>query len=510
MKPQSNDKARGLPAVSRHAAGREPVGFAQADRSAKLQAAEDGYRHFFEHGNDGILILDADTRKITEANPLMAELLGYGHEELVGKELWELGFLRDKAANAAVFRELRERHFIRYEDLPLKTKGGQTIEVEFVSNLYRKEGHAIVQCNIRDITQRKHVEQELAEKARLLDLSNDAIIVRSLDDSIRLWNKGAEKLYGWTAEEVMGKHLHTLLQTEFPKPYQEIVEELYDEGAFSGEVVQVARDGRRVPSVCRWVLDRDTECILTSYTDISERRLAQAALEESTETIKLLESLSYTIAHDLRSPIRAIKAFAGALTEDVPLGETGKAYTEKIHQAAERMTQLIDGLLGFSQLAHQTVPVGVVNLSTLMGEIVGELEKEIQKANAEVQVREPLPMVTGNKTLIGQIVSNLLGNALKFVAPGVVPGVLIRAEMREAKVRLWVEDNGIGVAPQYQEKIFGVFQRLHSTEEFPGTGVGLAIVRRAVERMGGKAGVESEPGKGSKFWIELPAAKTDE
>ena len=253
---------------------------------------------------------------------------------------------------------------------------------------------------------------------------------------------------------------------------------------------------------------------MVDYTDITERKLAQEALEKNlsqrAESIKILESVSYTIAHDLRSPVRAIKTFAGALIEGVPSSETGKEYPQKIYQAAERMTQLIDGLLQYSQLAHQTVPIGVVNLNALVGEILAEMEEEIQKANAEIQVSEPLPMLRGNETLIGQIVCNLIGNALKFVARGVTPKILIRAEPGDSKVRLWVQDNGIGIETKFQEKIFGVFERLHSTDEFPGTGVGLAIIKSAADRMGGTVGVESELGKGSKFWIELPAANAGE
>lgn len=494
-----------------HSGSRQQVGGDAALPEESNEAAKDSenrYRHIFESGKDGILILDADTRKIIEANPLMTELLGYDHEKFIGKELWELGFLQDEEASKTAFRELQEKKFIRYEDLPLKTQDGRAIQVEFVSNLYREDDHFIVQCHIREVTDRKRMEQELAEKARLLDLSNDAIIVRGLDDRISLWNKGAEKLYGWTAEEVTGKHLHTLMQTEFPKPYQEIVAQLYREGQYSDEVVQIARNGRRIPSLCRWVLDRDTESVLTSYTDITDRKRKEAALKETvrerTEMVTALESLSYTITHDLRAPIRAIKGFSDALMEEVPLDETGKEFAQRIHEAAERMGQLVDDLLKYSRLSHGAVPIGVVNLKTEVGKILAELEKEIQKAGAEIQVREPLPMVYGNETLIAQVVSNLLGNALKFVPPGVTPKILVRAEIRDSKVRLWVEDNGIGIAQEFQEKIFGVFQRLHTTDEFPGTGVGLAIIKRAVERMGGSVGVESELNQGSKFWIELP------
>ena len=244
----------------------------------RVRTSEIRYRRLFEAAQGGILILDPKTRKITEANPYIIELLGYPREQLLGKELWEIGLLKDKKASQKAFLELKAKGFIRYESLPLETKADQRREVEFVSNLYQENGEAVIQCNIRDVTDRKKVEQELSEKARLLDLSNDAIIVHDLDDKISSWNKGAEELYGWTSEEVIGKHLDSLLQMEFPKPMEEIVAQLQSEGHFSGEVVQIARDGRRVRSLCRWVLDRGTKSILTSYTDITERKQAEEAL----------------------------------------------------------------------------------------------------------------------------------------------------------------------------------------------------------------------------------------
>jgi PAS domain S-box-containing protein len=244
----------------------------------RVRTSEIRYRRLFEAAQGGILILDPKTRKITEANPYIIELLGYPREQLLGKELWEIGLLKDKKASQKAFLELKAKGFIRYESLPLETKADQRREVEFVSNLYQENGEAVIQCNIRDVTDRKKVEQELSEKARLLDLSNDAIIVHDLDDKISSWNKGAEDLYGWTSEEVIGKHLDSLLQMEFPKPLEEIVAQLQSEGHFSGEVVQIARDGRRVRSLCRWVLDRGTKSILTSYTDITERKQAEEAL----------------------------------------------------------------------------------------------------------------------------------------------------------------------------------------------------------------------------------------
>src|SRR5205085_9722060 len=135
----------------------------QTTREAAIRTSEIRYRRLFEAAGDGILILNPTTRKITDANPFMSELLGYPHDELLGKELWEIGVLKDERASRSAFRELRKKHFIRYENLPLQNKAGQQHEVEFVSNLYDEDGHQVIQCNIRDITERKQAEEELRQ-----------------------------------------------------------------------------------------------------------------------------------------------------------------------------------------------------------------------------------------------------------------------------------------------------------------------------------------------------------
>jgi signal transduction histidine kinase len=224
------------------------------------------------------------------------------------------------------------------------------------------------------------------------------------------------------------------------------------------------------------------------------------------ESIASLETLTYTMAHDLRAPLRAMNAFTTALLEDVPQDETGRHYAERIHQAAGRMDQLVNDLLDYGQLTHQEFPIHPVDLKAPIERALTQLAEEIQATGAEIHMREPLPTVLGNQRLLEQIFCNLLENALKFVAPGVTPKILVRTETRDSMIRIWVDDNGIGIAPEHQQKIFGVFQRLHGTEEFRGTGVGLAIVKRAVERMNGRVGVESAVGQGSKFWVDLPMA----
>ena len=270
----------------------------------KVHRSEVRYRRLFEATHDGVLILDPGTRKITEANPFMSHLLGYKHDQLVGKELFEIGLLMDEAASQAMFQKLKQDLEVRYEDLPFVTRGGRHQQVEVVANLYQENGHAVIQCNIRDITARKLAAQELAEKARLLDLSDDAIIVRDVKGCIRYWNHGAEELYGWSRQEALGKVSHLLLRTKYPIPLKQMMAELLRTNRWSGELTHQTRDGRRLTVLVRKTLDRDRHghpaSVLETITDITARKQAEEALrtseafnrsvvESSPDCIKLLD-----------------------------------------------------------------------------------------------------------------------------------------------------------------------------------------------------------------------------
>ena len=251
----------------------------------KVRVSEVRYRRLFEAAHDGVLILDPATRKITDANPFMTELLGHQHAQLVGKELFEIGLLEDEAASRKMFRVLKKTHEVRYDDLPLKNRSGRHQEVEVVANLYRENGHTVIQCNIRDITTRKAAERQLAEKARLLDLSHDAIIVRDMQGRIRYWNHGAEQLYGWSQPEALGKVGRDLLQTEFSTPVKRMTAELRRAGHWTGELVQTSRAGRRITVLARLTLDRDGQnrpvAVLENFTDITKRKQVEDALHQS-------------------------------------------------------------------------------------------------------------------------------------------------------------------------------------------------------------------------------------
>ncbi len=244
---------------------------------------------------------------------------------------------------------------------------------------------------------------------------------------------------------------------------------------------------------------------LQRYAAELEQRVAArtTALEEANTE---LQAFAYSVSHDLRAPLRAMQGFAQALLEDYAdqLDSFAQDYARRIVAAASRMDTLINDLLAYSRLSRAEIRLQPVSLAVVVAEALAQLDAELQERQAQVTVEESLPEVVAHRTTVIQVVTNLLANAVKFVAPTVKPQVRVWAEEREGWVRLWLQDNGIGIAPEHQQRIFRVFERLHGIETYPGTGIGLAIVRKGVERMGGSVGVKSQVGQGSRFWIELP------
>lgn len=241
-----------------------------------------------------------------------------------------------------------------------------------------------------------------------------------------------------------------------------------------------------------------------------EQRIAErtAGLAEANRE---LDAFAHTVSHDLRAPLRAMRGFAAALDEDFgeALGEEGRRYVARIASAATRMDALVEDILAYSRLARQEIRTGRVELGAVVQAALDAVAPQLSELGASVSVRGPMPAVRAQAAMLRQAVENLLTNALKFTAPDQAPAVQIWSEFREedGMARLWVEDRGIGIAPTHQERIFAPFERLHGRETYPGTGVGLAIVSRVVERLDGACGVFSRPGGGSRFWIDLPAWK---
>lgn len=227
------------------------------------------------------------------------------------------------------------------------------------------------------------------------------------------------------------------------------------------------------------------------------------------ETVQELEAFSYSIAHDMRAPLRGMQGFAQVLLEEHAdrLDAAGQDHLHRIAASAGRMDALIRDVLNYTRVLRADAPLTPVGLEPILRDMLATYP-DLQPERADIRIDGPLPRVLGHEALLTQCLSNLLGNAVKFVPPGVRPAVRIRAEdtPTPAVVRLWIADNGIGIAEKDRGRVFRMFDRLHPTDQFEGTGIGLTIARKAVERMGGKIGFESAVGQGTRFWVELKRA----
>jgi signal transduction histidine kinase len=298
------------------------------------------------------------------------------------------------------------------------------------------------------------------------------------------------------------------------------------------ETVRVHKDGHRieVSLAISPIRDEDGHIIGASKIarDITaqkaaERDLAQAQARLAAHAVELehivrertaelerlaseAQAFSYSLSHDIRAPLRTIQGFAdlilGDVTEKMP---EAVDYLRRIMRAAQRMDRLLTDVLAFSKVAQNEIHLEAIQPEAIVRDLVAE-RRNLQPPAVKLEIQEPLLPVVGNAPSLTQCLANLLDNAVKFVRPGVQPEVRVFTTLRDGRVRLSVQDNGIGVAPANQQRLFRVFERLHTQEQYEGTGLGLAIVRRAAERMGGSVGVESMVGQGSTFWIELPPA----
>ena len=323
---------------------------------------------------------------------------------MVGKTVGELSPFKDIESNQAMLERLQEHGYVRYENLPLETIDGRHIAVEFVSNVYQAGDKNVIQCNIRDITERKKAEQQVNQELE------------------------------------------------------------------------------------RRVIERT------------------ASLRDA---INQMKQFSYTVSHDLRAPLRAMQGYSNALIEDfaTEMGDEARGYLHRIADNATRLEKMISDILTFTRVSRDSPLLTKVSLLKLVQDVL-EHYPGLKSPQAEIEVEvDEKHEVLAHESGLMQALSNLLGNAVKFMKLGVTPKIRIRSEIRALNIRLWVEDNGIGISPEYQHRLFGMFERVLPDEQYEGTGVGLAITRKVMERMGGQAGMDSDGVSGSNFWIQLVRAE---
>lgn len=340
------------------------------------------------------------------------------------------------------------------------------------------------------------------------------------------WNENFEKISGYSAQEIAHMRGTDFVPPEHKELVAQRIHQVFVKGEADVEIDLVCKSGKRIPYYCtgKLVHMEGGPRLVGAGIDVSDLKRAQAEVnrlnseleqrvEERTKQLneanKEMAAFTYTASHDLRSPIRAIVGFARAIREDSGhlLDDENRDYLERIISASDRMMQLIDDLLKYTRVGKQIVQLRPLALSDIFRAVLQEFEPRVKSVNGAVDLSPHMPRVLGDPTLLQQIFANLIDNALTYRKPN--QPLLIRITCREEPndVVVTIADNGIGIAPEHHRRIFEVFQRLHSNDVYPGTGIGLATVERAVEKLGGKAWVESELGKGSAFHIRLKAAR---
>ena len=406
----------------------------------------------------------------------------------------------------------------------LRSKVSVFVELHKKSELIKQQGE-----QLRRIEETRH-QRQLAEVAdrleaetkrnRFFTLSLDLLAIASFDDYFIQLNPVWETTLGFAAEDLKAK---SMLEFVHPEDRTITAEQLTRLKMGSSparfENRYLCRDGS-----FRWLSwtaapFASEQLVYIFARDITDRKGAENEIRtlntelerrigDLTEINNELEAFNYSISHDLRAPLRSIRSFAQFLREDSAgnLTQEREDYLRRVESAAKYMDILLLDLLQYSRLSRSELELVPVELETAITDVMSSIEPEVQERKAQVRIRRPLPSVMAHPATLRQILYNLIANALKFVSPQNSPQVEIWSETHNGSVRVWVTDHGIGIAPQYHKKIFGLFQRLHSHESYPGTGIGLALVRRGLERMGGRIGLESDVGKGSRFWFELRPA----
>jgi len=367
---------------------------------------------------------------------------------------------------------------------------------------------------------------ERTQQASLLNLTHDTIFVRDMSGVITYWNKGAQEMYGWTAAEAMGKRSHELLKTAYPAPIEEIRGELLASGRWEGELEKSRADGTRIAVASRWSLRRDDDgqpsAVMETNNDITEHKRREQEIRtlngelgrrttELEATNKELEAFAYSISHDLRAPLRHMAGFTELLQKSTAstLNEKSQRYIKMILESAKRMGTLIDDLLGFSRISRAEAHEAQVNLDQLVQEAISEIRQETDGREV-VWTIGALPAWHGDRSMLRLVFVNLISNAVKFTRTRPQAEIEIGCkEQRRGQVILFVRDNGVGFDMKYANKLFGVFQRLHSAEAFEGTGIGLATVQRIVHRHGGKVWAEGQVEQGATFYFSLSKLQGD-
>jgi PAS domain S-box-containing protein len=464
---------------------------------------------FLVNFTEPLLLLDQNWR-IEYANSLAARMFGKTQDQLASTTLWEQW-------PSSIRTEIERRHRLAFnEHTPVELPNSQVSEKWLELHAYSCELGIVAYYH--DLTEQKR-ESELQQRlAAIVESSDDAIISKDLNGIIRSWNRGAERIFGYQADEIIGKHISTLAAPEVIDEIPDILKRIArGERVDHYQTKRKTKDGRILTLSLTVSPIRDASGAVMGASkvarDITERERQEEALRKVNAALTRsnadLQQFAYSASHDLQEPLRMVATYSEMLKRKFggQLGPSGDEYIRYTIEGALRMEQLLRDLRAYTQastMEHE--PSEDIDSGRILDKALQNLETAIKDSGASI-TRTALPWVRMYEFQVQQLFQNLIANSIRYRTDA-PPRIHVAAQRQGKEWLFSVQDNGIGIDPQYKEQVFGLFKRLHSNAEYPGTGMGLAICQRIVERAGGRIWVESQPGQGSTFFFTVPGRET--
>jgi PAS domain S-box-containing protein len=489
-----------------------------------LEASETRYRRLFESAKDGILILDAETGKVVDINPFMIELLGYSRENYFGKALWEIGLFKDIVASKEAFSKLQRKGYIHYEDLPMETKDGRKIDIEFVSNVYRVNSTSVIQCNIRDITERKRAEESLMLQNAALQSAANAIFITDRVGKIISVNQAFTQLTGYSQEEAIGNRPNILKSDSHSASfYKNLWRTILSEKVWKGEIENRRKDGSLYTGEMTITPVYQTQGEISHFIaiqqDITDRKKLQQEILQS-QKIQSIGTLAGGIAHDFNNILAIILIYASLLerSEDRSMEKILES-SRAIARAVERGKELVRQILTFARKTNVVFePISVVDL---IHELLSMLKDTFPKViTFKENIDEDIPFIFADRAQIHQVILNLYVNARDAMPHGGTITIKVENQMKEhvqkrfpaadqdLYICISVTDTGEGIDKAIISRIFDPF---FTTKEMgKGTGLGLAVVYGVLQSHHGFVDVESERELGTTFRLYFPVMQVRE
>lgn len=504
------------------------------EATSEISANAESYLAAIVESSDDAIVGITLEGQITAWNRGAEKIFGYSETDMRGQQVGILVPLEFAGDEERILSRIKRGESVAHYETVRLRRDGRRVHVSLtVSPIRNRAGEIIGASKIsRDITEHKKITAMDAQLRLAIDAAPNGIVMIDEGGKITMVNAQMERMFGYDRGELIGQPVDLLTRQRdqpadrrtafFPPPETRTAPQALDlfvrrkDGTeFPVELVVSRVQTAEGPFVLGAVIDvsarKKMEAELAKvHADLEQHALKlEATVTERTAhlqaTIAEMESVSYSLSHDLRGPLRTIQGFVQLVLEDA--GDRLKAEEQELLsksiKAAHRLDRLIRDVLSYTRVSRQSMMLETVDVDRLLRQIIDE-RPELRTPHAEIEISRPLLPVCGHEASLTQVITNLLDNAVKFVPPDRQPHIRIHSRAVGEQVELCFEDNGIGIPREAQGRLFAIFQRVHDDKRFPGTGIGLAIVRKAAERMGGSVHLASEVGVGSRFCVRLP------